>query len=816
MRKLAVSTVFLGALTTGSLSQAAPADLTCKDKAERNCFVDEVFLLDGNETVMKAGAAVPVVACKTSTDCYLNSTADLFKPDGLSLTVARVLELIRAKGATVPAYDEVVVFTADFGPTRQPGPLFFRMKNAGGMPVNRVKNIGLGEVVEPEADQPYVGIIDGGNLKTIGASPGTGTYSPCGRLPRPAINPPNPSSEQPAGALCAPGIYNYFDSLAQATAAIYGPHLADLMVGGKPLALVSRPVVKTALVDAMGVSKFPDNGLSVDTWNALLDTRGSLLGGNTWRDDANGTFEATRPPPFYGASAPDDVRQALRFRPLDLYLLGFAPASEVGPIRSFAGATAADVYYPASQTAFGASAGPGMGTRLAGVLLRGKSDLPSNIKFDDIVTANGGPRDPAPETAPQTIRQLWVVVTKPTTLKDLVAKEAGDAATKAGTDAAKASEESATAQGKEQDSEISNIQKIRRAWNQYFYLMTSYRGRVITTQEGNVSDLAYWEFADVADEKASFNGNGVELEMLGAQAVPNGAGAMMSGLSVKSTPGASGTITYQPPADVPLRIQGGAKVSTAPNNVFSVRMRIPNDPNLAGKVKAKITLTGSDGNNFEAQVPSLAEAYLVPDGRFHTYSVLLSQNVSVVPNTDPMGTDPEVVSMKENTDFTGKTYTGFTFSPSSVALDNPGDSIDIEFLRIGNYADVSEKDRGCDDKLNPDGFVGPDDNCPLVFNPDQSDSDQDGIGDACEDYDGDQVVNACDNCQTTTNATQADSNGNGVGNACDPSYDRSGCALTHTAVSDASRGSLALLAASALALGGLGLRRRARKHNRTN
>jgi hypothetical protein len=212
---------------------------------------------------------------------------------------------------------------------------------------------------------------------------------------------------------------------------------------------------------------------------------------------------------------------------------------------------------------------------------------------------------------------------------------------------------------------------------------------------------------------------------------------------------------------------------------------------------------GPDGD-FEASSPTLDQAFVVPDGRFRTYTALISQTVSVVDATDPMATEPKVVSMKENPAFTGKNYTSFVFTPAS----EPVNGIDIEYLRIGNNADVSEKDKDCSGNLTPDGVVGADDNCPTLFNPDQLDSDQDGIGDACEDYDGDNIQNACDNCPMVTNAPQTDEDGDKIGNSCDADYERGGCALSSAATPSVPRGGLALLVAGGLAFAGLRWRRR--------
>jgi hypothetical protein len=810
MRKLLALPLFLAVLVDGAAEAALPPNqcpiYTKDDKGAvkaapaplaTDCFAGEVFVMNGDPlmtaNVMVPGAmptdppkTVPLYSCATmgtTTTCALGDVASPHQGAPIRAIADRAIEAAKAKGAA-GEYDEVVLFTADFGATNL-GPLFFRGLNSAGMPMNTVNGIGL-NVVPRDPAKGYVGIINAGNVKTIGANPSSGAFAPCAQ----------------GSSLCASGLFSYFDSLAQATANLYGPYLKDprgpdvvvppvppatmptmmpgpLLHGGT---IVSMPASKGDLVTLTGQVVTPKiaDGPVTNVWNGLLNLNGSILGGNTWVDNGNATWLVSRPPAFQGVSAPFDGAQVPRFAPIDNYVMGFIPATAVPDLRSLMAANAASVYTPIVGS-FNANVGPAMGTRTSGAAIRNGANVPKNVKFADYLAPNGGDRSPNSEApGTQRIRQLWVLITKPMASGDAV---------------------------KEQANEVELLQKFRQEYNRYFYTLTGYQGRVHTTVDSNVDDSGYFEFGDARDDGKEFAAQGgLEMQIRGIEEVPNSGGKAKSVLWVKHTPGGGGVITYNAQAR-PIRISGdlGPEVADAKNdgsrsgapNMVTVRMRLPNDPAWLAQLKAnpgmngglfaKLTLHGSA--NVEVLFPRDEKAFLVPDGRFRNYSVDLTQ----VPG------------------FRGGEFNGFTFSPSS----QENWDVEVEYIRFSNTAwgNLKDSDQSCTKTPLGDGWLDVEDNCKAVWNPGQEDGNGDGVGDACEDYDGDNVVNACDNCPTVTNSSQRDNNRNNAGDACDGTKETS-CFFQTSSVGGPLAPTSAVVWVATLALAGVVLsawRRRRRR-----
>lgn len=152
--------------------------------------------------------------------------------------------------------------------------------------------------------------------------------------------------------------------------------------------------------------------------------------------------------------------------------------------------------------------------------------------------------------------------------------------------------------------------------------------------------------------------------------------------------------------------------------------------------------------------------------------------------------------------FTAKAYAGREPTNNVLELVEVDDDFDAD--RIANAVDPCTDRDG--DGFGDPGFPAstcPLDNCPTVWNPDQADTDRDGVGDACDscplvpdpaqrDADADGEGDACDscldtdgdgfgapggacpvdNCPTRANPDQADADLDGVGDACDrcPSF----------------------------------------------
>lgn len=119
-------------------------------------------------------------------------------------------------------------------------------------------------------------------------------------------------------------------------------------------------------------------------------------------------------------------------------------------------------------------------------------------------------------------------------------------------------------------------------------------------------------------------------------------------------------------------------------------------------------------------------------------------------------------------------------NPNNPDTDNDGVSDGSDnCLMVQNVdqidSDADGQGNACDQDDDNDGILDASDKCSLVSSTDQTDTNEDGVGDVCtNDDDNDGILDMVDNCRTVANASQVDTDHDGLGDACDPDDDNDG------------------------------------------
>lgn len=178
-----------------------------------------------------------------------------------------------------------------------------------------------------------------------------------------------------------------------------------------------------ALILHSGVASDVLLGRQKSHWSFFVDSDASFLEGNEIVQESEKVFRTTE--------------TVSRYSPLDLYLMGLAPASEVVPFFVVTGASASLFGEPLDS-----ESSPRTNVRITGTR--------TDVTMDEVLRGNG-PRRPEVSQAPTTFRHAWILLTK--------------------------RDESPTGD------EIAQLQAARNAFMPFFNEQTLGRAQVVTTLE---------------------------------------------------------------------------------------------------------------------------------------------------------------------------------------------------------------------------------------------------------------------------------------------------------------------------------------------
>ncbi|SHG55070.1 gliding motility-associated C-terminal domain-containing protein [Flavobacterium micromati] len=140
--------------------------------------------------------------------------------------------------------------------------------------------------------------------------------------------------------------------------------------------------------------------------------------------------------------------------------------------------------------------------------------------------------------------------------------------------------------------------------------------------------------------------------------------------------------------------------------------------------------------------------------------------------TDPKNPDTDgdgVVDGKEKLDGTDpKSLCNFILISQTVSTSVAWNNADCDNDGKINADEKAIRSDIFNSDTDGDGIIDGQDNCPLISNQDQLDTDGDGIGNICDtDDDNDGVLDLVDNCPITYNPGQEDRDSDGLGDVCD-------------------------------------------------